>query len=185
MGNFKHGESAVGAISAEYKTWVRMNARCKTDSARYFSRYAGRGIKVCERWVSSFEAFLADMGRRPSDRHSIDRINNDGDYEPGNCRWATPSEQAKNRAPVSRKAFGKKVDGGKTAYDISAETGMPATRILSRYRAGYRGNDLYRPSLEAERISGLILTKNGKRAAVRPRPPLKRTYAKEQDDLDV
>jgi hypothetical protein len=83
----------------EYRIWSGMKARCKNPSAARWKRYGGRGITVCERWQNSFEAFLADMGPCPSPKHSIDRINNDGNYEVGNVRWATPSEQMKNRGP--------------------------------------------------------------------------------------
>jgi len=75
-----------------------MHSRCYgTGNARYAS-HGGRGIRVCDRWrlENGFENFLADMGERPSRSHSLDRINNDGDYEPGNCRWATPKEQSNN-----------------------------------------------------------------------------------------
>lgn len=73
-----------------------MLQRCQNTNDSHFPGYGGRGITVCERW-QSFENFLADMGERPSDDLSLDRIDNDGHYEPGNCRWATRAEQNKNR----------------------------------------------------------------------------------------
>ena len=81
----------------EYTIWAGMKDRCYRPRNHKYPRYGGRGISVCDRWRDSFEAFLADMGRRPSRGHSIDRINNDGNYEPGNCRWATAIEQVHNR----------------------------------------------------------------------------------------
>lgn len=80
---------------AVHDTWKSMRSRCLNSSSPKFADYGGRGITVCERW-NSFENFLADMGERPSKLHSIDRINNDGNYEPGNCRWATKAEQSRN-----------------------------------------------------------------------------------------
>lgn len=86
--------------TVEWATWTRIKARCYQPSHNNYPRYGARGITVCERWRSSYDAFLADMGRRPTTpgRWSIDRINNDGPYAPWNCRWATHSQQQRNRS---------------------------------------------------------------------------------------
>jgi len=91
------GERHKAFNSKEYHTWETMKGRCTRPNLRSYRYYGARGIRVCERWMNSFSAFMEDMGPKPTPKHTIDRINNDGNYEPGNCRWATMSEQNKNK----------------------------------------------------------------------------------------
>lgn len=90
------------AQTPTYKSWAHMHQRCRNPKCRQYKWYGARGVRVCERW-ESFENFLADMGERPNGK-TLDRIDGEGDYEPGNCRWATSSEQQRNRSNVKLNA---------------------------------------------------------------------------------
>lgn len=91
-----HGHGSASGVSPTYNSWVGMIARCTSPTHKSYARYGGRGIKVCKRWLDSFENFLTDMGERP-DGLSIDRIDVNGNYTLKNCRWATATEQAREK----------------------------------------------------------------------------------------
>jgi hypothetical protein len=134
--NTSHGMSSSGT----YKTWAGMMQRCTNKKNLSYANYGGRGIQVCERW-HSFENFLADMGERPQGM-SIERVNNDGSYEPSNCRWASRQEQNENR----RNAFSWVIDGvtyGNLA-DPARVYGVSKTAIMGWCR-GYKARGKYYP----------------------------------------
>lgn len=91
-----HGHTTNHSTSPEYRSWYAMIQRCKNPKRVGFKNYGGRGITVCRRWEKSFPAFLADMGLKPTRAHTINRKNNEGNYTPRNCHWATKKEQANN-----------------------------------------------------------------------------------------
>lgn len=125
----KHGH----AHTKIYKVWAAMKDRCNNPNNTHFAEYGGRGIAVCERWTESFANFLADMGERPEGM-TIDRIDNAGNYEPSNCRWATRTRQQRNRR-VNRLLT---VNGEtKCVSDWAAITGVPRGRIASRLDRGW------------------------------------------------
>lgn len=124
--------------SPEYTAWAGMLQRCRNPKNAAYPDYGGRGITVCDAWRDSFEAFYADLGPRPSARHSIDRIDNDGNYEPGNCRWATAKEQNRNTRRARLLTF-----DGRTQLlsDWGAELGVHPEAIRGRLRRGWSIED--------------------------------------------
>jgi hypothetical protein len=118
----------------EYRSWCAMRERCRVPKHPKFYLYGGRGIRVCARWEGDFLAFLSDMGRRPSDSHTIERINCDGNYEPGNCRWATVREQGRN------KRTNRYLDMGgrrRLLIDVAADFGLHPSVLAGRLKHGW------------------------------------------------
>jgi len=110
----------------EYRTWIHMRRRCQPQF-RQSKDYADRGIVVCERWRDSFENFFADMGPRPGPDHTLERLNNDGIYEPSNCAWATRLAQQKNRRDVRLYQYaGQRL----CAAEIARKTGIPYRTLV-------------------------------------------------------
>lgn len=125
-----HGQS-IGKRTPEYGCWVGIKKRCTNTRAKEAVNYVDRGIKMCGRWINSFPNFLADMGPRPSTKHSIDRINNDGDYEPSNCRWATKDVQNNNqRSNISLLIGGEAM----TISQLAKKTGRSYMEIWKNHR---------------------------------------------------
>lgn len=129
-----HGHASKDTKSSEYITWQSMIQRCFNPNNDNYHHYGGRGITICEKWRNSFENFITDMGPKPSDNHSIDRINNDGNYEPGNCRWATRIEQMNN---TRHNVFITFNDISKQIEDWAIITGINSNTIATRLRLGW------------------------------------------------
>jgi hypothetical protein len=118
-----------GPAVKEYRAWTAMKQRCLNPAGVNFHRYGGRGIRVCAEWLTSFDAFYRDMGPAPSPGHSVDRIDNDGNYEPRNCRWATSAEQARNKSTNRLLTLNGET---LTASDWSRRTGISIGAISYR-----------------------------------------------------
>ena len=116
-----------------YQAWHQMRQRCLNPRHRAYPSYGGRGITICQRWLDSFEAFLEDLGE-PPDNRSLDRIDNDGNYEPGNCRWASRSEQQRNKRDNRLVTY----DGmTKCLTEWAEDTGIDRATIRGRLRRGW------------------------------------------------
>lgn len=136
-----HGATASTdpIVRRAYSSWITMRRRCGDEKFVVYANYGGRGIRVCERWISSFKTFLEDMGPPPTARHTVDRINIDGNYEPSNCRWATAKQQCRN----TRSNRMLNINGvEKPMAQWAEEVGFKYQKLWSRVRRGLTGEAL-------------------------------------------
>lgn len=134
--NATHGHSSRrrgNKQTTTYTIWLNMLKRCANPRDTHYDRYGGRGITVCDRWRQSFEAFIADMGERP-DGLTLERKENDGDYEPGNCRWATRAEQSRNSSSTKLTAdkvneIMGRLEHGESQVSVAARFAVSAGRV--------------------------------------------------------
>lgn len=146
-----HGGAITGSFTAEYLTWQGMKQRCCTTNTNsdMWKKYASRGIRVCDQWKDSFATFLEDMGPKPTPRHTIDRYPNQlGNYEPGNCRWATYEEQFANKTDnrlVTHEGVTLPV------FQWAKRVGIKASVIYGRLRAGWSDEDALTTPVGASR----------------------------------
>lgn len=149
IGNTKHGLRN----STEYKSWCAAKGRCFNVRDEAYPRYGGRGITMCEKWRNSFSEFLSDMGHKPTPDHSLDRIDTNGDYTVGNCRWATITEQARNRRNTVRVAEG-------VLAEVAEDHGVKYKTLHRRLKDG-RPLDVSNPNVSLWHrfeVNGSLLT---------------------------
>jgi len=146
----RHGKSRT----KEFHIWTNMKYRCNNPDSQMYHKYGGRGIKVCVRWNESFKNFITDMGMRPSPKHSIERIDNNGDYTPSNCKWALSIDQMNNRSVSVFYAY----NGiSKTATQWGREFGLNDVTLVRRIKNGWSMEKaLTTPLMDSKFKKGLI-----------------------------
>lgn len=144
LSHLKHGLYSI----PEYWVWHSAKDRCHNPNDAKFKHYGGRGIQMCQEWRDSFTAFIANMGRRPKGKYTLDRIDNDGDYEPGNCRWATYAEQNRNNRRTRFLTF-----QGEThcLSDWATKLGMCRATLDGRFRLGWSIEEAFTAPLHSRR----------------------------------
>jgi hypothetical protein len=139
-----HAKARRGRVSPEYSAWCEMIKRCENSRSKFFGHYGGRGISIFPEWRADFSAFLRDVGPKPSPRHSLDRIDNNGNYAPGNVRWATSIEQANNKRNNREiSAHGRT----QTLAEWAREIGLRASTIWTRLELGWSPTEAVDPAL--------------------------------------
>lgn len=130
----------------EHMAWLNMKARCCNPKHPSFSHYGGRGVKVCDRWVVSFRDFYDDIGPRPTPAHSLDRIDNQGDYEPSNCRWATKMQQSGN---TRRNKMVQYLGQEMCISQAARMAGLSVSTLRWRIKSGVEGELLFAPTKQS------------------------------------
>lgn len=139
------------SYTPEYRAWQMMRLRCLEPTNAAYPGYGGRGIKVCERWLNSVEAFVADMGPKPSPAHELDRENNDGHYEPGNCRWVTRKVNDRNRRSNRRVEYNGET---KALAEWCEQLDLPVSTIRCRLAIGWTAEEAFTIPIRAKLPKG-------------------------------
>ena len=153
----KHGNSTHGmSDKAEYNSWVGIKQRCNNPNNNKYHRYGFRGIKVCPRWLNSFELFLKDMGSKPTNCHSIDRVDNNGNYEPSNCKWSNQKQQQNNKSTNHFLTLDGKT---KTIAQWAESLEMSQDVIFARKKLGWSDRDALLKLAHERVVKGKGVTK--------------------------
>lgn len=155
----EHTRTHAMSGTPEYEAYRNMLQRCNNSSNPTFRHYGARGIGVCQRWLDSFESFYADMGPRPTDQHSIERRDVEGNYEPSNCYWATAIEQANNKRNNVRAEFNNE---SLTIAQLSKLSGVEYQTITGRLRRGISVED----ALQTARMNGRYFQYQGRQMTI-------------------
>lgn len=155
---FRHGNTAGGKVTPSYSSWRNMKHRCNSNKHINSNRYKQRGINYCKEW-ESFENFLADMGEPPTEFHSLDRIDNDGNYEPSNCRWANQKEQVRNSTTakfITHKGITKSVVEWAEYFCVNYDN------FRGRISRGYTVEEAIKPESKMKNKKNHLITYKGK-----------------------
>lgn len=156
LGKERRKESCTShglTYSREYLTWQNMKKRTGDENNEAYKNYGGRGITICDRWLNSFENFLKDMGMKPSPKHTIERVDNDGNYTPENCKWGTRKEQMNNMRKNHKITYNGKTQN---LNQWSEETGMPARDIRYRLHHGWTVEETFKIPLKPSNRTDLL-----------------------------